>query len=138
MSVETTTLCPKHLAKLAQLAAAQLNQTVNGTMSAVDHAAMGHNMGAMDHAAMGHDMGAMDHAAMGHDMGGMVHDMGMMVMFCLNKKLKFSKTDDFFIRCRSMAGIRRQFCLISGRRIQFWRLCFRVWACSCVRRFMKG
>jgi hypothetical protein len=87
---------------------------------------------------MGHDMGAMDHAAMGHDMGGMVHDMGMMVMFCLNKKLKFSKTDDFFIRCRSMAGIRRQFCLISGRRIQFWRLCFRVWACSCVRRFMKG
>ncbi len=79
--VETTTLCPMHLAKLA---AAKLNQTLNDTLKAVDHAAMGHDMSAMDHAAMGHKMAGMDHSA--H--GGMVHDMGMMVLFNVTLFLK--------------------------------------------------
>ena len=59
--VNTTTLCPMHMAKMA------LEKLSNKTVAAV-----------VDHAAMGHDMSGMDHSGM----GGMLHD-GMMVSYAL-------------------------------------------------------
>jgi hypothetical protein len=106
--VETTTQCPHHLKKLAQMTSSTIISTAKAL---IDHSQMDHSK--MDHSKMDHSnmegmdaMQGMDHSSMGHSSG--LHD-GMVVSFqyfildfifkinykILNIKLFFKKKDDF-------------------------------------------